>query len=58
MKNDKSNVWRILAAVPVALAGRGRAAASSHQSLLPKLIYFDSRFPERNSICYHYALLR
>ena len=33
-------------------------APSSHQSLLPKLIYFDSGFPKQNSICYHYKLLR
>ena len=44
--------------VPVALAGRDRAPASSRQSLLPKLSYFDSGFPERNVICYHYKLLR
>ena len=57
-KNGETNAWRILVAVPVALAGKGRAPASSHQSLLPKRSYFHSRFPEHNSICYHYALLR
>ena len=51
-------MWRILVVVPVALAGRGRAPTSSRQSLLPKLLFFDSGFPEHNSISYHYKLLR
>ena len=54
MKNDKTNVWRILVVVPAALAGRRRAPTSSRQSLLPKLLFFDSGFPEHNSICYHF----
>ena len=51
-------MWRILIVAPVALAGRGRAPTSSRQSLLPKLLFFDSGFPEHNSISYHYKLLR